>query len=143
MYIEANRVPMWRGRSLCRNEWIFILWSKNLTGARRKIGSLHLSCYSLHTRPANARHTGLATYPVLTSVIRLSIYGEASRALLFFLSMHPDLAYVSQSALSTPTDDAIEALIQQATSAKPSEGRPLRDTRTQLFVGNVRLFCLS
>ncbi|KAF8879645.1 hypothetical protein CPB84DRAFT_1649165, partial [Gymnopilus junonius] len=36
-----------------------------------------------------------------------------------------------------PTDDAIEAIIQQATSAKPTEGRPLRDTRTQLFVGNL------
>src|SRR5437016_5556148 len=40
-----------------------------------------------------------------------------------------------------PTDDAIEAIIQHATSARPSpssaDGRPLRDTRTQLFVGNV------
>jgi hypothetical protein len=43
---------------------------------------------------------------------------------------------------ATPTDDAIEAVIQQATSAAPYS-RPasgLRDTRTQLFVGNVLLF---
>ena len=40
-----------------------------------------------------------------------------------------------------PSDDAIEAIIQQATSAAttpyPRTGGPLRDTRTQLFVGNV------
>lgn len=39
------------------------------------------------------------------------------------------------------TNDDIEAVIQMATSARPSpDGRtgPLRDTRTQLFVGNVR-----
>lgn len=37
-----------------------------------------------------------------------------------------------------PTDDVIEAIIQQATSARATpDGRPLRDTRTQLFVGNV------
>ena len=40
-----------------------------------------------------------------------------------------------------PTDDAIEAIIQQATSAAPSKpSGSLRDTRTQLFVGNVLLF---
>ena len=43
-----------------------------------------------------------------------------------------------------PSDDAIEAIIQQATSAAsapyPRPGGPLRDTRTQLFVGNVLLF---
>lgn len=55
-----------------------------------------------------------------------------------------DLSYNPPSARNDasppplpPTDDAIEAIIQQATSARPSE-RPLRDTRTQLFVGNVR-----
>jgi len=37
-----------------------------------------------------------------------------------------------------PTDDAIEAIIQQATAARSGDSRPLRDTRTQLFVGNVR-----
>ena len=43
-----------------------------------------------------------------------------------------------------PSDDAIEAIIQQATSAATAPysrpGAPLRDTRTQLFVGNVLLF---
>lgn len=42
-----------------------------------------------------------------------------------------------------PSDDAIEAIIQQATSAAtpyPRPAGPLRDTRTQLFVGNVLLF---
>ncbi|KAF8155705.1 hypothetical protein B0H34DRAFT_850470 [Crassisporium funariophilum] len=46
----------------------------------------------------------------------------------------------SASPTVTPTDDAIEAIIQLATSARPSpDGRtgPLRDTRTQLFVGNL------
>jgi len=37
-----------------------------------------------------------------------------------------------------PTDDVIEAIIQQATAARSGDSRPLRDTRTQLFVGNVR-----
>lgn len=40
-----------------------------------------------------------------------------------------------------PSNDDIEAVIQMATSARPSPdgrpGGPLRDTRTQLFVGNV------
>ncbi|KDR79980.1 hypothetical protein GALMADRAFT_62660 [Galerina marginata CBS 339.88] len=64
-------------------------------------------------------------------------------------SFSSDLAYNPQSSLlnsarssasppPTPTDDAIEAIIQQATSARPlAEGRPLRDTRTQLFIGNL------
>ncbi|KAF9031653.1 hypothetical protein BDZ89DRAFT_614541 [Hymenopellis radicata] len=41
---------------------------------------------------------------------------------------------------SAPTNDDIEAVIQMATSARPSpDGRtgPPRDTRTQLFVGNL------
>lgn len=38
---------------------------------------------------------------------------------------------------STPTNDDIEAVIKMATSSHPSLDRPLRDTRTQLFVGNV------
>ena len=44
--------------------------------------------------------------------------------------------------MERPSDDAIEAIIQQATSAAPYSrpGGPLRDTRTQLFVGNVLLF---
>ena len=44
---------------------------------------------------------------------------------------------------ANPTDDAIEAVIQHATSNAPYAARssvPLRDTRTQLFVGNVLLF---
>ena len=41
-----------------------------------------------------------------------------------------------QPISSNPTDDAIEAIIQQATSNAPLRS-PLRDTRTQLFVGNV------
>ena len=42
--------------------------------------------------------------------------------------------------LHPPTSDEIDAVIQMATSARPSpDGRPvpLKDTRTQLFVGNV------
>ena len=43
-----------------------------------------------------------------------------------------------------PTSEEIDAVIQQATSAVSSDGRhvPLKDTRTQLFVGNV-CFLLS
>jgi hypothetical protein len=42
-------------------------------------------------------------------------------------------------SLGMPTDDDIEAIIQMATSARPSSRvSPLKDTRTQLFVGNVR-----
>lgn len=37
---------------------------------------------------------------------------------------------------SRPSDDAIEAIIHHATSSR-QDLRPLRDTRTQLFVGNV------
>ncbi|KAF8178273.1 hypothetical protein BJ912DRAFT_668300 [Pholiota molesta] len=51
------------------------------------------------------------------------------------LSAHPDQ---NAPLPPPPTDDAIEALILQATSARISpDGRPLRDTRTQLFVGNL------
>jgi len=41
-----------------------------------------------------------------------------------------------------PTNEEIDAVIQQATSSVSSDGRhvPLKDTRTQLFVGNVRFF---
>jgi hypothetical protein len=42
-----------------------------------------------------------------------------------------------------PTNDDIEAVIQMATSSGMSQDSrspaPLRDTRTQLFVGNVRM----
>ncbi|KAG8216827.1 hypothetical protein J3R82DRAFT_7086 [Butyriboletus roseoflavus] len=38
---------------------------------------------------------------------------------------------------STPTNDDIEAVIKMATTSHPSFDRPLRDTRTQLFVGNL------
>ena len=42
-------------------------------------------------------------------------------------------------AYPPPTSDEIDAVIQQATSSVSSDGRhvPLKDTRTQLFVGNV------
>jgi hypothetical protein len=43
-----------------------------------------------------------------------------------------------------PSNDDIEAVIQMATSVRPTpdgRGGPLRDTRTQLFVGNVRESC--
>ncbi|KAH0826575.1 hypothetical protein J3R83DRAFT_4932 [Lanmaoa asiatica] len=43
----------------------------------------------------------------------------------------------SLSTRSTPTNDDIEAVIKMATSSLPSLDRPLRDTRTQLFVGNL------
>ncbi|KAI0002140.1 hypothetical protein BJV74DRAFT_817212 [Russula compacta] len=44
-----------------------------------------------------------------------------------------------------PTSEEIDAVIQQATSSVSSDGRhiPLKDTRTQLFVGNVRFFVAS
>lgn len=47
---------------------------------------------------------------------------------------------------TTLTNDDIEAVIQMATSSRSSaDGRsgPLKDTRTQLFVGNVRFFYLA
>lgn len=51
--------------------------------------------------------------------------------------MHPVHAHTPTPP--PPTDDAIEAVIQHATAARgPADPRPLRDTRTQLFVGNVR-----
>lgn len=46
----------------------------------------------------------------------------------------------------TLTNDDIEAVIQMATSSRPSpDGRsaPLKDTRTQLFVGNVRAILIN
>ncbi|KAF8549137.1 RNA-binding domain-containing protein [Imleria badia] len=43
----------------------------------------------------------------------------------------------SPATRSTPTNDDIEAVIKMATSSHPSLDRPLRDTRTQLFVGNL------
>lgn len=55
----------------------------------------------------------------------------------------PSSVYSSSSSTPslTPSNDDIEAVIQMATSdARASlDGRagPLRDTRTQLFVGNV------
>lgn len=42
----------------------------------------------------------------------------------------------SAQRLTDPSDDAIEAIIHHATSYR-QDLRPLRDTRTQLFVGNV------
>lgn len=53
----------------------------------------------------------------------------------------PSPALSARSA--PPTNDDIEAIIQMATSSRSSpdgKGGPMRDTRTQLFVGNVRNF---
>ncbi|KAK2461266.1 hypothetical protein APHAL10511_006793 [Amanita phalloides] len=55
---------------------------------------------------------------------------------------HPRASSVAGSPIPSykPTNDDIEAVIQMATSGRPTpEGRPLppRDTRTQLFVGNL------
>ncbi|KAJ8586786.1 hypothetical protein M405DRAFT_822775 [Rhizopogon salebrosus TDB-379] len=54
----------------------------------------------------------------------------------------PHLELQTHSSVPTaPTNAAIEAVIQMATSSgNPQDSRspaPLRDTRTQLFVGNV------
>ncbi|PPQ81935.1 hypothetical protein CVT25_013783 [Psilocybe cyanescens] len=58
-----------------------------------------------------------------------------------FNSQSTPLTSVASSpapAIQPPTDDAIEAVILQATSARQAaEVRPLRDTRTQLFIGNL------
>ena len=73
------------------------------------------------------------------------LHGSASCVFSFMHQFLADFALKSTPPRAStsprpPTDDAIEAIIQQATSARPSpDGRPLRDTRTQLFVGNVRL----
>lgn len=55
--------------------------------------------------------------------------------------LSPMPAAASPVAGHPPTNEDIEAVIQMATSARPSpDGRgPLKDTRTQLFVGNVCL----
>ncbi|KAG9001645.1 hypothetical protein FRB94_004631 [Tulasnella sp. JGI-2019a] len=42
------------------------------------------------------------------------------------------------STTAVPSNQDIEAVIQMATSARPAAAAPPRDTRTQLFVGNVR-----
>ncbi len=54
----------------------------------------------------------------------------------------PQPSTASPHLVHPPTNDEIDAVIQQATSSVSSDGRhvPLKDTRTQLFVGNVRLF---
>lgn len=53
----------------------------------------------------------------------------------------------SPPVINAPTSDEIDAVIQMATSSRPSpDGRPmpLKDTRTQLFVGNVSVcFCIA
>lgn len=56
------------------------------------------------------------------------------------LSCRPPSVPKSPSPPYKPTNDDIEAVIQMATSGRPSpDGRPVppRDTRTQLFVGNL------
>jgi hypothetical protein len=54
----------------------------------------------------------------------------------------PNSTQISPTHRPTPSNDDIEAVIQMATSTRPTpDGRQpiLRDTRTQLFVGNVRI----
>jgi len=59
-----------------------------------------------------------------------------SSAVAPILSPNPSLPLPAHP----PTNEEIDAVIQQATSSVSSDGRhvPLKDTRTQLFVGNVR-----
>jgi len=57
-------------------------------------------------------------------------------------SRSPSLSAPPPIPVVTPSNDDIEAVIQMATSSRSSpDGRPgpPKDTRTQLFVGNVRL----
>jgi hypothetical protein len=69
--------------------------------------------------------------PRLTRVIKSSPLTHRSSS--------PTVAPSSNGVPSPPSNSQIEAVIQMATSnAASSEGRnPGRDTRTQLFVGNV------
>ncbi|KAJ4490184.1 hypothetical protein J3R30DRAFT_3399592 [Lentinula aciculospora] len=55
-------------------------------------------------------------------------------------SKSPSISAASPSPSAPPTNDDIEAVIQMATSSRSSpDGKtgPLKDTRTQLFVGNL------
>ncbi|KAH7886904.1 hypothetical protein F5I97DRAFT_1076702 [Phlebopus sp. FC_14] len=54
-------------------------------------------------------------------------------------SQTPQLLAHSPTPPGAPSNDDIEAVIKMATSSRPSTDRPgpLRDTRTQLFVGNL------
>lgn len=54
---------------------------------------------------------------------------------------HDRQHHIHHDSFQHPSDDAIEAIIHHATNnSHPHDGRPYRDTRTQLFVGNVSFF---
>ena len=80
-----------------------------------------------------------------TQTVRFSIYHVSLASFNSPLSIQPRSSTASSTATSPDppyklTNDDIEAVIQMATTARPApDGRPVppRDTRTQLFVGNV------
>ena len=77
--------------------------------------------------------------------VRFSMYRSPLALFNGLLSIQPRSSCASSTATSPDppyklTNDDIEAVIQMATTARPApDGRPVppRDTRTQLFVGNV------
>lgn len=87
-------------------------------------------------------------FPSSTSTVHYSLGSYSSRTVQDVSSGPSSLqgslaSSPSPSAsVSTPSNDDIEAIIQMATSSRSSpdgKGGPPRDTRTQLFVGNVRI----
>jgi len=88
---------------------------------------------------SSSRLKGMSSPPLLTFVRRFPSMPRARHSCLPQPSppTSPPPEHSAPSR-STPTNDDIEAVIKLATSSLPSIDRPLRDTRTQLFVGNVR-----
>ncbi|KAI9567442.1 RNA-binding domain-containing protein [Boletus coccyginus] len=77
----------------------------------------------------------MSSPPFLTSVRRVP--PSQPRRHSCFPQPSPPTSPPPEPSRSTPTNDDIEAVIKLATSSLPSIDRPLRDTRTQLFVGNL------
>ena len=80
-----------------------------------------------------------------TQTVRFSMSRHPLASFNGLLSVQPRSSRASSTATSPDppyklSNDDIEAVIQMATTARPTpDGRPVppRDTRTQLFVGNV------
>lgn len=89
----------------------------------------------------------MALFPVRTPRVLLSQHAHplarlGRRQEITTTASRPGSAPPSDTPPSRPTDDDIEAVIQMATAnSLLSPAGSLRDTRTQLFVGNVSPLC--
>jgi hypothetical protein len=126
------------GAFVWRDEWILTpssplpVLNRRLVGGRKRL----MIMSGCHLRHFSFRASTISSGPPSWT------YNHHLYARPFFLSSATNPP--PSLPVHPPTSEEIDAVIQQATSAVSSDGRhvPLKDTRTQLFVGNVR-FLLS